>query len=408
VVNFKYDDIDDVLRQSIERGVVAIRRINTHENFANWLAVGEACLDMQTAAMRLAHTNQARGRGYNDAFKVIAHEVPDLANLNKTTRGHACWMADPLRKAAVVAWHERLPGNIRQQVNHPTTVWRRYLRETEAPTVAEATARAETPLARAQAETVRLQEELDQARARIRRLERGEGDMLLITRGAKAEEIAAVLRSELQPRKVSELAGLLLGQEKSTSSRPRQAKAEPKAPKPVVPAWCKPGKLAARVELLRQALEAAGPAGLHRYDDVDPLELSEAASALGFAALWELTSTRAAVEIGERVYLARFVPAGQPQRAADERDSYDTSPSAQEEPEPPLEAALRKAGSKGLGTFELMQATGLDGAGLPLALAPLLASRTVVRRDDRYYHAAEREGHDDRSPAQEEPEAAPR
>lgn len=54
---FRYDDVEQTLRDSIEKGVVAIRRINTHEDFNNWLAVGQACADMQVAAMRLAHTN---------------------------------------------------------------------------------------------------------------------------------------------------------------------------------------------------------------------------------------------------------------------------------------------------------------------------------------------------------------
>ena len=61
--------------------MIAIRRINAHETFADWLAVGQACLDMRTAAMQLAHLNRPKGRVYNDAFKVIAHEVPDLAKL---------------------------------------------------------------------------------------------------------------------------------------------------------------------------------------------------------------------------------------------------------------------------------------------------------------------------------------
>jgi hypothetical protein len=52
--DWKQDEIDRLLRDSIEKGVVAIRRINTHEDFSNWLAVGQACADMQLAAMRLA------------------------------------------------------------------------------------------------------------------------------------------------------------------------------------------------------------------------------------------------------------------------------------------------------------------------------------------------------------------
>ena len=165
---FRYADIDSDLRDRIEKGVVAIRRINSHENFENWLAVGQACADMQTAAMRLAYANQPKGRAYNDAFKMIAEQVPDLANLDKTTRSHAIWIADQSRRDAIVEWHARLPANIRLQVNHPTTVWRRYNRETAAPTVP-----GESPAPSGlKAEVARLQEELDTAN---KRLSRGDG-----------------------------------------------------------------------------------------------------------------------------------------------------------------------------------------------------------------------------------------
>jgi hypothetical protein len=166
-----------------------------------------------------------------------------------------------------------------------------------------------------------------------------------------------------------------------------------------VPAWCRTGKKAARVEALRQALEAAGTAGLHK-DDIHSYKLGDAASDRGIDALVGLIgSAKAAVEIDERVYLARFAPGATPdsdEPAADERDTHDTSPLAPEEPEPaptnPLEAALRKAGGKGMSAFELMQATGLDMLGLPAALAPLREIGSVLERDGRYYHAAEEAG----------------
>jgi hypothetical protein len=101
--------------------------------------------------------------------------------------------------------------------------------------------------------------------------------------------------------------------------KPEEAKAsarkpEPKPePKPVTPAWCKQGKLATRVELLRQALAAAGTGGLGRWDDVYPLRLPVAARNRGIDALVRLTVPGDAVEIDGRVYFRRFAPAAQPE-----------------------------------------------------------------------------------------------
>jgi hypothetical protein len=39
----------------------------------------------------------------------------------------------PSRRQAIVEWHARLPTNIRQTVNHPTKVWRRYMTGTAVP-----------------------------------------------------------------------------------------------------------------------------------------------------------------------------------------------------------------------------------------------------------------------------------
>jgi hypothetical protein len=48
---------------------------------------------METAAMRLAHTNNNKGRAYNAAHKVIAAAVPDVAAINTSTKTYAAWMA---------------------------------------------------------------------------------------------------------------------------------------------------------------------------------------------------------------------------------------------------------------------------------------------------------------------------
>jgi len=65
--------------------------------------------------------------------------------------------------------------------------------------------------------------------------------------------------------------------------------------------------------------------------------------------------------IDDRVYLKRFAPGAE-----------HAAPAV--EPVPPILAALQKEGDKGLSTFELMKAAGLDPLGLVTALAPLRAS----------------------------------
>jgi len=228
---FRYDDVDAGLRERIERGVVAIRRINSHENFENWIQVGEACADMQTAAMRLAGANDRKGRGYNAAFKVIAHEVPDLAKLDKTTRSHAVWLAT--HQTAVVAWHQSLPTNIRQQVNHPTAVWRRYNRETAIPKKpGEETAEPSlTPSQKQAAALLQLQEDLDAANHKIRRLERESDDLPLVSRSATANDIARVLLEWIPLSKRHPVASAMMRALKSTE--PAKPKRGSKAAKHV-------------------------------------------------------------------------------------------------------------------------------------------------------------------------------
>jgi hypothetical protein len=89
---------------------------------------------------------------------------------------------------------------------------RRRVRSPDAPKLS-------SPSEKLKAENARLQEELDAANAKIRRLERAEGDMLLISRKDTAEAILAVLESEI-PTKAGRIAALLLNRQKSTAPRP--------------------------------------------------------------------------------------------------------------------------------------------------------------------------------------------
>ncbi len=77
------------------------------------------------------------------------------------------------------------------------------------------------PGARKNADITRLQAELDAAHAKIRRLERGEGDSLLISRRDSADDIATVLQLEI-PAKTATIAAAVLNRQKSTAPRAKR------------------------------------------------------------------------------------------------------------------------------------------------------------------------------------------
>lgn len=215
---YRYEDVDQDARDRIEKGVVAIRRINEHEGFRHWLAVGEACATMQSAAMRLAGSNIPKGKGYNGAFKVIAEANPDLDHLDKTTRSHAVWMADPARRSDIEAWHARLPDNIRQMVNHPTVVYRRFAKETAVPADGVAKPASGGGL---KAEVMRLQSELDAAQSEIAKLKRPRETVSEGTDWTWTDPPETIAQAwlRLYPAKAPQIASKVLELSKSTAPR---------------------------------------------------------------------------------------------------------------------------------------------------------------------------------------------
>lgn len=215
-------------QNEIMAGALALRRIRQHEDYSHWTAVGRALLRLQEEAMHLSGSNSPHGRGYTAIRAELGSRVPDLEELDKTSKSHATWLAKNF--AAVEHWRHTLAVNERDKLNHPTTIKRRYEATHGATTAVGEAARAASPMDKLKAENVRLQEELDAAHAKIRRLERAEGNALLITRTDSPEAILAVLESEI-PAKAARIAGLLLNRQKSTAAvKPRGKTAKEAAP----------------------------------------------------------------------------------------------------------------------------------------------------------------------------------
>jgi hypothetical protein len=228
-----WDRLTAEAQNEIMAGALAIRRIRQHEDYSHWVAVGKALLRLQEEAMRLSGSNSPQGRGYTAVRAELGSRVPDLDEIDKATKSHAVWLAKNL--AVVEKWRKTLWFNLRDTLNHPSSIKRRYelnpLRRPPVREIAELThgfglalgegAKPLSPVAKKDAEIARLQEELDAANAKIRRLERGEGDMLLISRKDTAEAILAALESEI-PSKAARIAGLLLNRQKATAPRVRR------------------------------------------------------------------------------------------------------------------------------------------------------------------------------------------
>jgi hypothetical protein len=167
-------------QNEIMAGALALRRIRQHEDYSHWTAVGRALLRLQEEAMHLSGSNSPHGRGYTAIRAELGSRVPDLEELDKTSKSHATWLAKNF--AAVEHWRHTLAVNERDKLNHPTTIKRRYEATHGATTAVGEAAKAASPMDKLKAENVRLQEELDAAHATIRRLERAEGEALLISR----------------------------------------------------------------------------------------------------------------------------------------------------------------------------------------------------------------------------------
>jgi hypothetical protein len=222
-----WDRLTAEAQNEIMAGALAIRRIRQHEDYSHWVAVGKALLRLQEEAMRLSGSNSPQGRGYTALRAELGSRVPDLEELDKASKSHAVWLAKNL--AAVEKWRETLWFNLRDTLNHPSSIKRRYEATRGFGLAFGGGVKPLSAMERLKAENVRLQEELDAANAKIRGLERGEGDMLLISRKDAPEAILAALESEI-PTKAGRIAALLLNRQKSTAPRPRRRGAPVEAP----------------------------------------------------------------------------------------------------------------------------------------------------------------------------------
>jgi hypothetical protein len=208
-------------QNEIMDGALAMRRIRQHEDYSHWVRVGRALLRLQEEAMHLSGSNSPQGRGYTAIRGELGGRVPDLEELDKTSKSHAVWLAKNF--AAVEEWRATLAVNQRDQLNHPGVVKRRY-EATHGEAKSPDAKKPLSPMDKLKSENVRLQEELDAKEAELRRLKRGNDNLSEGRDWAwtdDAEAVAAVwLR--LYPAKAPQIASKVLELNKSTARKVRR------------------------------------------------------------------------------------------------------------------------------------------------------------------------------------------
>jgi hypothetical protein len=118
------DNQSEERKGRIKLGDDAVRYLQKHEDIHRWREVGIAANDLQAAAMEAGRTNKPVGKAYNKAWAELAQHVPNLRDLNKTSRAHAMWLATEWE--TVQGWLETVDHEQRWKMHHPTVVFRRY------------------------------------------------------------------------------------------------------------------------------------------------------------------------------------------------------------------------------------------------------------------------------------------
>jgi hypothetical protein len=152
--------MSEITLHAIEIGRQAWKRIKEDSTYNDWMAVGEALDIGRTECMRLARSNEPRGRAYNEAFSQWLTDN-GFADIDKGTRSRLAEIM--ANRPTIEAWRATLAANERQRINHPSSIWRKWQASRTTPASADKPRIATTD--RLQLENIRLQEEIHRMRA---------------------------------------------------------------------------------------------------------------------------------------------------------------------------------------------------------------------------------------------------
>jgi hypothetical protein len=191
---------DQNLPEDIRQGQEALRRLRDHSTWEDWKRVGRAHEAGRTTAMHDSGSNKPAGRGYNAAFHAWVKKFG--FDLDKGDRARLFDVMDHLME--IEAWLETLKPAERLRLNHPSSVWRRWKKETAVV----------DPNKPAKVSAAQKLKDLSEENARMKReIEKGGGD--LWTPDDRPEVIAQIMASKLSAYKVEKVAREMLKLAKS-------------------------------------------------------------------------------------------------------------------------------------------------------------------------------------------------
>lgn len=173
----------------------AAERVKRGQAWLDWLAIGEGLVIGRLKAMRRAGTNQPIGSTYNRAFGEWMDAHKWAREIDSATRNRAMWAAD--NKDEIARWRETLAKNVRDAMNHPMVVKRRYDAEHA---VKKDAPKKESAKEKYEAEIVRLEEENQKLRKQADR----DGSLFDLKQDTAAM-IARVIVQNVGPSKLAAL-----------------------------------------------------------------------------------------------------------------------------------------------------------------------------------------------------------
>jgi hypothetical protein len=183
----------------IREGREAWRRVCTSWN--DWKKDGAAFVIGRATAMRDAHTNVPKGRGYNAALRAWQkkHGFEGLDDTGDQTRLFRCME----HLAEIEPWLAK-PENKKIRLDHPSAIWRRWQASLKPPVSDDE--KKPSPVQKLKDELVNLQAANDRM---AREIERGGGD--LWTPEDRPRDIARIILGKLTKTKAEKVAREILG-----------------------------------------------------------------------------------------------------------------------------------------------------------------------------------------------------
>jgi hypothetical protein len=190
----------DPAQATLRRGQEAWHRLKKGSTFEDWKVVGAAHVLGRTEAMREAHVNKPEGRNYNAAFGRWQKQC-GFEDLDKAARSRLFEMMDHL--AAIEAWRATLTVTQRLDLNHPTSIVRRWKAATAKPKQEDE--HKISPVQKLKDTIVDLQEQNDRMR---REIEDGGGDLWVPE--DRPRDIAKIILTKLTRAKAEKVAREIL------------------------------------------------------------------------------------------------------------------------------------------------------------------------------------------------------